>query len=292
MTESTDLHTPYDGSSPPFAIGLSRLDPDTWLDIDNHYGSYIAEKRRLTSARFDDVFVAETGTEEAQREAAELIRAHIRDCGIGVPATGSINPDDDMLPILHRAALQVQEDLVLMRKGTSGWRLAAASLCFPSSWNLNEKFGRPMHEIHAPVPGFQEGSRNAGLIERMFDNLRPDMPVMRWNWSVYGDDRLFHPEGHEVGRFGSGPVADNVYLRLERQTLSKLPASGDILFTIRTYVDPLERLERHPDGTTLAAAIADQVRALPPAERAYKGLAREKDRLLARLDLIGGNKKA
>ena len=25
------------------------------------------------------------------------------------------------------------------------WRLAAASLSFPSSWRLAEKFGRPMH---------------------------------------------------------------------------------------------------------------------------------------------------
>ena len=289
MTDMADLHTPYDGSSPPFTIGLSRLDPDSWLDIDHQLESYIAEKRRLTRDRFDDIFVAETGTEEAQREVADLIGAHLCNRGIVIPSTASARTDDDTLPTLHRAALQVQEDLVLMRKGADGWRLAAASLCFPSSWSLHEKYGRPMHQIHAPVPGFLKGSRNAGLIERMFDNLRPDMPVMRWNWSVYGDDRLFHPDGHEVGpgRFGSGPVADNVYLRLERQTLSKLPASGDILFTVRIYVDPLERLERHPEGTTLAAAIADQVKALSPAERAYKGLAKEQNRLLARLAMIG-----
>lgn len=289
MTDMADLHTPYDGSSPPFTIGLSRLDPDSWLDIDHRLESYIAEKCRLTRDRFDDVFIAETGTEEAQREVADLISAHLCNRGIVTPSTASARTDDGTLPTLHRAALQVQEDLVLMRRGADGWRLAAASLCFPSSWSLHEKYGRPMHQIHAPVPGFQQGSRNAGLIERMFDNLRPDMPVMRWNWSVYGDDRLFHPEGHEVGpgRFGSGPVADNVYLRLERQTLSKLPASGDILFTIRIYVDPLERLERHPEGTTLATAIADQVKALSPAERAYKGLAKEQNRLLARLAMIG-----
>jgi hypothetical protein len=133
-----------------------------------------------------------------------------------------------LLPPLHQAALRVQEDLVLMRKGEAGWRLAAASVCFPSSWNLREKFRRPMHEIHAPVPGFAEGTRNAGLIERMFDNLRVDMPVVRWNWSVYGDPELFHPNTHETGegRFGPGPVARNVYLRLERQTLRKLPEAA------------------------------------------------------------------
>jgi hypothetical protein len=42
-------------------------------------------------------------------------------------------------------------------------------------------------------PALQKGTRNAGLIERMFDNLRLDMPVVRWNWSVYGDAELFHP---------------------------------------------------------------------------------------------------
>jgi hypothetical protein len=185
----------------------------------------------------------------------------------------------------------VPEDLVLMRKGDDGWRLAAASVCFPSSWTLREKFGRPMHEIHGPVPGFQKGTRNAGLIERMFDNLRLDMPVVRWNWSVYGDAELFHQHAHETGegRFGPGPVAKDVYLRLERQTLRKLPESGDILFTIRIYIDPLTVLETHPDGARLAAAIADQVKALSPAERTYKGLATEHEKLLARLEMIAAS---
>jgi hypothetical protein len=295
MTDTPDLHTPYDGSAPPFAIGLARLDPETWLDIDSHLESYIAEKQRLTLERFDDVFVAEPDTLEAQREVEDLIRAHLGghfgSAGPTPSKTMLTTPDGTSLPVLHQAALSVQEDLVIMRKGDTGWRLSAASVCFPSSWTLREKFRRPMHEIHGPVPGFAQGTRNAGLIERMFDNLRVDMPVIRWNWSVYGDAELFHQHAHETGegRFGPGPVAKNVYLRLERQTLRKLPESGDILFTIRIYIDPLDALETHPDGARLALAIADQVKALTPAERAYKGLATEQDRLLARLAIIGAS---
>jgi hypothetical protein len=296
MTEKTELHTPYDGSAPPFAIGLARLDPATWIDIDHHHPGYIAEKRRLTSSRFEDVFMAEPGTEDAQREVYELIHTHLGD-RFGPDQHASPDPAlttapvGALLPPLHQAALRVQEDLVLMRKGEAGWRLAAASVCFPSSWNLREKFRRPMHEIHAPVPGFAEGTRNAGLIERMFDNLRVDMPVVRWNWSVYGDPELFHPNTHETGegRFGPGPIARNVYLRLERQTLRKLPGSGDILFTIRIYIDPLSALESHPEGARLALAIADQVKALSPAERTYKGLATEHEKLLARLEMIAAS---
>jgi hypothetical protein len=34
---------------------------------------------RLTSSRFEDVFVAEPGTEDAQREVYELIHTHLGD---------------------------------------------------------------------------------------------------------------------------------------------------------------------------------------------------------------------
>ncbi|MEQ8480484.1 MAG: DUF3445 domain-containing protein [Hoeflea sp.] len=291
MSDKRNLRTPYDGSAPPFAIGLARLDPDTWIDIDNDLQIYLGEKRRLTRERYEEIFVAEPDTEDAQREVHDLVRTHLGNRFESSDTAGMrlSTPDGGALPMLHQAALHLQEDLVLMRKGEAGWRLAAASVCFPSSWNLREKFSRPMHEIHGPVPGFGEGTRNAGLIERMFDNLQLDMPVVRWNWSLYGDAELFHPQAHETreGRFGPGTVASNVYLRLERQTLRKLPECGDIIFTIRTYIDPLEALETHPEGARLASAIFDQVKALKPAERAYKGLATEQDRLLARLALIG-----
>ena len=189
---------------------------------------------------------------------------------------------------LARAALLIQEDLVLMRKSPEGWRLVAASLCFPSAWNLREKFGKPLHEVHAPVPGFGGGTRNAGLIDRMFDNLRPDHSVMRWNWSLYGDAKLHHPASDHglKKRFGDGNLAGNVTLRLERQTLRKLPKSGDILFTIRIYVDPLEVLAKLPNGKALAQAIADQIMAMSDEEITYKGFADERERLTRRLNQI------
>ena len=143
-----------------------------------------------------------------------------------------------------------------------------------------------MHEVHGPVPGFNANTRNAGLIERMFDNLRVEQPVMRWNWTLFGEDTLHLPmaENKMARRFGDGPVAEHVFMRLERQTLRKLPRSGQILFTIRSHVDPLDVLEKHAEGPRLAAAVAEQVVALSAEELAYKGLSDERARLLARLD--------
>ena len=91
-------------------------------------------------------------------------------------------------------------------------------------------------------------------------------------------------------RGGSAPGerADNVFLRVERQTLRKLPQSRDIVFTIRISVDPLEALERHSDAATIAASLIEQLLAFNPEQLDYKGMTLERDRLIARLHEIAG----
>ena len=296
---SAPIPTPYDGSSPLFEIGLKRLDFADWIDADDLLPAFLAEKDRLLAMRRDAVFAAEPGTDAAQTEVLALLAEYLpqrfpaiyRRVGdmmeIG-PAARQIALSGTEAPLLTAARL-VQEDLLIMRRGESGWRLAAASLCFPSSWRLGEKIGRPINEIHAPVPGFGPGTRPAELIARMFDNLQPAIPVIRWNWSLYGDAAFFHPESSDARtrRFGAGEYAENVFLRVERQTLRKLPQSADILFTVRIHVDPLAALERHPDAARIAATLIAQIEALNPEQLDYKGLTLERERLVARLREVG-----
>ncbi len=284
------LHTPYDGSHKPFTIGLSQLDHAEWIEVDDNLAHYLTEKHRLYREETHNVLVTEPDTEAAQQEVLVLLVEHLAN---HFPEM-SRQPDESVDGPLARAALLVQEDLVLMRKSPEGWRLVAASLCFPSAWNLREKFGKPLHVIHQPVPNFGAGTRNAGLIDRMFDNLRPDHSVMRWNWSLYGDAELYHPASDHgmKKRFGDGNLAEHITLRLERQTLRKLPQSGDILFTIRIHLDPLEVLQKLPNGSTLAHAIDEQIMSLTDAEITYKGFADERQRLSLRLQHIAQNCKA
>lgn len=289
------LPTPYDGSSRLFQIGLKPLDPADWIDVDATLAAQLAEKRRILAQHKAETFVAETETTASQLELLTLLSEHLphRFPELYQRQGNSILilPSGDKIdlastPPLLAAAHLVAEDLLILRKGPDGWRLVAAALAFPSSWTLAEKFGRPMHEIHAPVPGFGAGTRPAQLIERMFDNMRPETPMIRWNWSVYGDDRLYHPEssGPDVPRFGLDMAS--IFLRVERQTLRRLPESGDIVFTIRIYLDPLARLEAKPDAGRIAATLAEQLMALDPAQLDYKGLTLERDRLVARLGEI------
>lgn len=308
MSVRQPTHTPYDGSSKLFTIGLKPLDLDSWIEVDEYLQPYLAEKRRLYADIPDKVFVEEAGTRDAQREVLELLGPHLtarfpetyRRTATGIEVVGAAGnlaggttASFSDAPLVA-ASLLVQEDLILMRRDDSVWRLAAGSLCFPSSWSLVEKFGRPLQQIHAPVPGFGPGTRSADLINRMFDGLQ-GQAVERYNWSIQADAALYHPLSNveridratnRPTRFPDGDVNAHAFIRVERQTLRKLPVSRDILFTIRIHLDPLKVLARHPDRATLAASFAAQLQALDQAQLDYKGLTADRDRLAQSLDIM------
>lgn len=291
-------YTPYDGSACLFTIGLGPLDPARWIEPDGDLERYLLEKDRLIADQRDVVFVEETGTRDAQREVLDLLAEHItarhpsvyrRKGSAVVAGARTIDLDTGEAPLVTAGAL-VQDDLVLMRRDDSGWRLVAGYVAFPSSWSLPEKFGRRMEDIHAPVPDFGEGTRNALLINRMFDNLKVEQPVFRFNWSINPDADLHYPASKAHGALPDGHALslETTFARVERQTLRKLPVSGDILFTIRIYTDPLAALRTLPDARRVAAVFADQLEALTPPQATYKGLATKRAALVAELRAVAG----
>jgi len=274
-------YTPYDGSSKPFTVGLLQLEPERWIEPDGELAEQVVLKRELVAQHSELVLRAEPGTEKAQQEVLDLLIGYLRQHHPVYYRLAGLEPDsaDKATMPLHRAGLLVQDDLVIMRKGENGWRIAAAFLAFPSSWRLSEKFGLSMDEVHAPVPGFEGGSRNAGLINRMFDNLSADRIVVRWNWSVNWSHALYHPDAKSAEE-KRGVSADKAIIRVERQTLRKLPVSGDILFTIRIYLDPVSAILAQPNAAELAASMADQLEAMSDDEIAYKGLTEKRGELV------------
>lgn len=279
----------------PFTIGLKPFDASSWIEPDDLFDAYLDEKDRLLDERFGDVFVEEPESRAAQAEVLDMLSRFLparfpaiwsaTGSGMQIAGTGApryIKLDNPDCPPLLAAARLVQEDLVIMTRGPDGWRLSAACVCFPSSWTLREKFTRPLQDIHATVPGFGPGARMADVITRIFDNLKPGLPAERWNWSVHGDDQLYHPHSARSlkGR-STDPAA--AFIRMERQTLTRLPATGSILFTIRIFIDPLAALARQGNGPAIAANLASQIEALDEDQLTYKGLVQLRAPLLARL---------
>ena len=286
------LHTPYASGKPPFSIGLAPIDLARWIEQDEFLAQQLALKETILAEERADAFGALASSEAGQTEALELLAAHLP---ARYPETyrreGNalrVLPGDRLValegePALLAASRLVQEDLLLMRRDEEGWRLVAGSLCFPSTWVLAEKLGRGMDAIHAPAPGY--AGKMAEMVARIFDNLKVEQPVERFNWSIYGDARLRYNQSKQdpLQRFPPGQSVSHAHIRVERQTLRRLPRSGDILFTVRVHVDPVAAFARDSRGRALARALHDQLAALTPAQLAYKGIVEARERLLGAL---------
>ncbi|MEM8811254.1 MAG: DUF3445 domain-containing protein [Pseudomonadota bacterium] len=288
-------YTPYGGRKKPFAIGLEPLDPKTWIEPDADLEHYLSEKDRLFESRKDDVFRARADTIDAQREALGFLTDHLTAEHSNVyrrTETGSIrilqtdrvvDPMDPVRPPLETAARLVQDDLVLMRRENEAYVLAAAAVCFPSSWSLAEKFGLPLDAIHEPVPGY--AGVMAERMRRIFDRLSSDQIVWRTNWSIYDTAALpAFRNSEQFSGLWQDRNFDKAFIRVERQTLRRLPESGDLLFTIRIYLDPMERLQCHPERARLAAGLRTQLLALDADQLSYKALTVHRDSLAKYLE--------
>jgi hypothetical protein len=300
------LHTPYVGSARPFTIGLKAIDPAQWIEIDDKFAAHLVEKDRLLAERHGDVFAAEPETLDAQRELASLLLEHLsthhpdiyrfEDGTVFIAPTAQHYKLADFAERpLELAARLVQEDIVLMRPGADGHRLAAAALCFPSGWSLADKFGKPMAQVHGPVPAFGPGTKTAQLIERIFTNLKPGQMVERLNWALFENGELFYKSAaHGIKNLFDASGGLTAWLRTERQTLMKLPRSGDVVFTIKIGIDPISALRSHADRDRLAAGLAEQIAALDERQADYKKVADIRrdllDALARMMEEIGPNR--
>jgi dimethylamine monooxygenase subunit A len=285
-------------------MGLFPLELRDWIEPDEGMATELAEKERLLRERPHDVFAALPEAAEGSVETLALLVEHLparfptlykREGEVlhNLVTRQVWDLTQTELHPLDLAGRLVQEDLCLMkrREGSEVYCLVAASLCFPTRWRLLEKLGKPLNTIHAPIPGYEE--QLAATMDRYFERIKTDKPVWRLNWSLIDNPALFQPTGH--GRQGHNPditpenAGEKVWLRMERQTLRRLPRSQDILFTIRVYVRPLRELANRPEQ---AAALAAAARALPEPTRLYKSLPPFLDAVLIWLDRVSGSTDA
>ncbi|WP_143735641.1 heme-dependent oxidative N-demethylase family protein [Microbulbifer mangrovi] len=287
-----DLRSP--GAVLPFVrepaivhMGLNRLAPQDWIQPCAHLPHYLHNKLAARRRLGERVFAQLPESLPAQRELATLLGKHLsRDhsayhCAAGGQLcwrdhSGAVDalcwPGADTVYAsgepLWGASLWVADDLCILLPGARGYELVAASLAAPSYWRLEEKIGRPLEVIHKPVPGFQ---RDLGTqVARFFDHLRPEYSVWRSNWSVVDSPALLQRGSDEASSADLSSEEGALYLRIERQSLRRLPETGAVVFSIRVMTNPLSDLLAVPGGLS---ALHDAVEAMSPEESRYKSLA-------------------
>ncbi len=317
----TPHFAPFKAGEFRWSMGLTPLDLDDWIQVDSYSPSDLAEKERLLAERHSDVFDAYPEGLPGSREVLALLADHLPtrfpelyerddDDLIYLPTDQRWSLDDNTLHPLDLAARLVQEDLCLMRRDPDDdvYRLIAASVCFPTGWTLADKMGGSVAAIHAPIPNYD--SQLGSTMDRFFDRIKVDRPVLRLNWNLMTDPSLYQPSRNERStsdrrnsrselstsdrrskshvRKQSIPVTpdnagDRLWLRVERQTLRRLPQTQDILFTIRILVRPLSQIGKQANDPNEASRLRAALQAVPPEVRNYKGLPRVLDTALAYL---------
>ena len=251
-------HRPWEDGA-DFAIGLKSIPTEAWLEGGE---ADPASRKDALLAQFPDVvWGALDGAQSGQAEAASIV----------AEASGRPLSPHDRGP-LYAAARLVSDDLVLMEKRQGAWRVTALSLSSPTFFTASEVLGRSLAELHGPVQGFAD--RFLARVTRIFEGLRPDLVLERRNWTLVNSGELFTPSAAPVRARISAIAPEDIgralFVRVERQTLRRLPGTGGALFTIRVWLTPLAELAEQPPRLS---AFARAWRSAPADFRIYKGFA-------------------
>ncbi len=217
--------------------GVLPLDGDHWLRVDDAYAGQMALRDGLiadTPALVHDL--RPEGVAAADELYAMILQHLSSQPGYRIGATDALRPDGITVPLAPTNPLLtlgrlVQEDICILLPQGDEHVLLGAILCFPASWTLAQKIGRPLSGIHVPVVSYDD--RIATSVQRMFNAIRVEQPLWRGNSLLYDDPTLHQPRTEGARR--PRPV-EKTYVRSERQCLLRLPETRAVVFTIHTYV--------------------------------------------------------
>ncbi|WP_371154582.1 DUF3445 domain-containing protein [Jannaschia sp. 2305UL9-9] len=240
--EITQASLPFTPWTDPALSRMPGMRPveGNWIVVDDVYAGQMALRRQLLSTQPEVVVQTCPGSEAAQTALFDMVMDALP-AGFSRAGGSVICPDGARVPMdappLHVLGAMLQEDLLILQRDEAEHVLTAGVLCFPASWTLSEKIGRPLTRIHTPVAPYD--AQMAQRVQRLFDRVRPGRPMWRANVLGYADATLHQPRSET----GPRPAPERArYLRSERQTVLRLSVPDTVLFAVHTWVVPLHRL--------------------------------------------------
>lgn len=284
-------------------MGLRSMKHVDWIELDNHYPRYHADKARRIKERGHKCCRTAPEAYPAAVELLEELTDYLparypslyRRTAVGLDNLWSRESFDIMTRPLPEDPIQtcarlVQDDLAIMiEKPDSQYYLLAGAVLLPGFWRLEDKYGMPLSEIHTSgdVPQFREKLEKGML--NFFRRLKPEEMVARnnyflqvdddlgWSWSIGSEDA---PEV-SWSTAEKNRAVEHHYFRSERQSLRRLPRSGGVVFTIRTYFHPITEIAQED---YVPGRLASAVRSWGDDVSRYKGKERYGEVLLEYLD--------
>lgn len=284
-------------------MGLRSIPFRDWIELDNHFPRYHGDKARRLRERGNKCVATLPEARDATRELLDELAAYLparypslyRRTGTRLENLWSGESfdldavEDDPMTTCARL---VQDDLAIMMERPDGqYYLVAGAILLAGFWRLQDKVGMPLSEIHTSgdVPQYKE-KLERGMMN-FFRRLKCDELYARNNYFVQVDDDLAWSWsiGPEDGAPGSiswdtaekDRAVAHHHFRSERQSLRRLPRTGAVVFTIRTYFHPVTEIAQED---YVPGRLASAVRSWCGDVRRYKGADKYAGVLLEYLD--------
>ncbi|KAF9638564.1 hypothetical protein BFW01_g9461 [Lasiodiplodia theobromae] len=168
-------------------------------------------------------------------------------------------PPADPVEALKVIGRLVDDDVQILTREEDGdgYAMRGFVTCCPSGFDMSKKLGLKLRDIHTGVPGYKQKLEMS--MDRFFDRLEVGTVVKRVNWAMNMNDDPFTPGGTKLYEGDEQPEMeidiDQVHLRSERQVVHRLPKSGAIVFSFKTYLYPIKDIKAEGLGEELATAI-------------------------------------
>lgn len=179
--------------------------------------------------------------------------------------------------LLRNIGSNMEEDFVLLLKNDASKKdqeyiLRSSIVGFPAGFDPSVFFNKPISYIHTLVPQYESNLQNP--MHKFFNNLKPTDLWVRHNWSIQAHGDYFTLNNHarkgeEVKRLTVDDIdfINGCYLRCERQVLTRLPQTGAIVMTVRTYLTSLDQIKNQEK---LSDELIRGIGSLPPDMAYYK----------------------
>ncbi|KAL1603290.1 hypothetical protein SLS59_004386 [Nothophoma quercina] len=243
------------------SAALTKMEPHWWLELESTYKERIKQRLQLLTKHRDRVLQALPGSELACKELMEMVLQFLcarypQYFSLNTTKTvfhnGILKTDTDLeaTPPLHVIFQNIPEDFaVMLRDEETGYYVFRAGIiCSSLGWNVATKIGLHLHEIHAPIPDYKEKMQFS--MDRYFAKQPTDKPIQRGSWGLEIDQPLFMPPGdtHEDYRGHQMPDLElsRCHLRVDWQTLRRLPLSGAVVFNFKALFTPVEEFRDEP----------------------------------------------
>ncbi|KNG90475.1 hypothetical protein ANOM_001272 [Aspergillus nomiae NRRL 13137] len=258
-----------DGVTTRQCVTLTKLETNWWIELENTYEQRIAQRKELYAKYGDAVLGWLPGSELACKELMEMVLQFIcarypqyfslADGRILQNRILGIEQDIRSKHPLEILLDNVPEDFgMMLRDDTTGnYFLRAGVICSSLGWDLGTKIGLQLHQIHDPVPEYKEKMQFS--MDRYFTKMPTDKPIQRGSWGLEVGQPLYMPKGdpHEKLRLYQDPniQLEDCYLRVDWQTLRRLPLSGSIVFNFKALFTPVTEFRDEPGVPALITKV-------------------------------------